>query len=140
MQQRGDLPVWRSLLYVPVNVPRFVAKAHTRGADAVQLDIEDSVPAGEKAAARKLVQEAAETVSQAGADVRITLPPPLTLSGISAPKAHDMPGPSIAKKSVGDSSIIDFETTSEVPSATTSGNEYLCLFVIQSSCSWPKTM
>ena len=80
MQQRGDLPVWRSLLYVPVNVPRFVAKAHTRGADAVQLDIEDSVPAGEKAAARKLVQEAAETVSQAGADVVVRINQPLRLA------------------------------------------------------------
>ncbi|MDP6390554.1 MAG: CoA ester lyase [Alphaproteobacteria bacterium] len=77
---RTDLPVWRSLLYVPVNVPRFVAKAHERGADAVQLDIEDSVPAGEKAAARKLIQEAAETVSQAGADVVVRINQPLRLA------------------------------------------------------------
>lgn len=77
---RTDLPVWRSLLYVPVNVPRFVEKAHTRGADAVQLDIEDSVPAAEKAAARQLVQEAAETVSQAGADVVVRINQPLRLA------------------------------------------------------------
>ena len=31
MTAAPDLPVWRSLLYVPVNVPRFVDKAHTRG-------------------------------------------------------------------------------------------------------------
>ena len=30
---KPTLPVWRSLLYVPVNVDKFVAKAHTRGAD-----------------------------------------------------------------------------------------------------------
>ena len=29
----NDRPVWRSLLYVPVNVDRYVDKAHTRGAD-----------------------------------------------------------------------------------------------------------
>ncbi len=73
-------PVWRSLLYVPVNVEKYVAKAHTRGADAVQLDLEDSVPVSEKANARKLVQEAAETVSQAGADVVVRINQPLRMA------------------------------------------------------------
>jgi len=31
-----ELPVWRSLMYVPVNVEKFVDKAHTRGADVIQ--------------------------------------------------------------------------------------------------------
>ena len=61
-------PVWRSLMFVPVNVERFVSKAHTRGADALQLDLEDSIATADKADARKLVQEAAETVSQAVQD------------------------------------------------------------------------
>ena len=43
-----ELPVWRSLMYVPVNVEKYVDKAHTRGADVIQLDIEDSVPPAEK--------------------------------------------------------------------------------------------
>ena len=34
------LPVWRSLLYVPVNVDKYVDKAHTRGADCIQVDLE----------------------------------------------------------------------------------------------------
>ena len=75
-----DRPVWRSLLYVPVNVDRFVEKAHTRGADGVQLDLEDSVPLSEKASARKLVQDAAATVSQAGADVVVRINQPLRLA------------------------------------------------------------
>ena len=75
--KRVDLPVWRSLLYVPVNVPKFVDKAHTRGADAVQLDLEDSVPNSQKAEARKMVQEAADIVSQAGADVVVRINQPL---------------------------------------------------------------
>ncbi len=77
MAKRVDLPVWRSLLYVPVNVPKFVDKAHTRGADAVQLDLEDSVPNSQKAEARKMVQEAADIVSQAGADVVVRINQPL---------------------------------------------------------------
>ena len=56
---KPNLPVWRSLLYVPANVERFVDKAHTRGADCIQLDLEDSVPASEKDAARRLVPAAA---------------------------------------------------------------------------------
>ena len=44
--------VYRSLLYMPVNEERFLAKAHTRGADAIILDLEDSVALQEKAAAR----------------------------------------------------------------------------------------
>ena len=30
-------PNWRSLLFVPVTAERFVAKAHTRGADAIMV-------------------------------------------------------------------------------------------------------
>ena len=73
-------PVWRSLMFVPVNVERFVSKAHTRGADALQLDLEDSIATADKADARKLVQEAAETVSQAGADVVVRINQPLRLA------------------------------------------------------------
>ncbi|MQA84033.1 MAG: CoA ester lyase [Streptosporangiales bacterium] len=79
-------PLWRSLLYVPAHVERFVAKAHTRGADAIQLDLEDSVPASEKETARLAVPEAAELVSRAGADVvvRINRPWRLALRDLEA--------------------------------------------------------
>jgi citrate lyase subunit beta / citryl-CoA lyase len=42
------LPTWRSLLFVPATAQRFVAKAHARGADAIILDLEDSIPPAEK--------------------------------------------------------------------------------------------
>ena len=50
-----DLPVWRSLLYVPANVERFIEGAHRRGADAIILDLEDSVPPAERLKARELI-------------------------------------------------------------------------------------
>lgn len=75
-----ELPVWRSLLYVPVNVEKFVAKAHTRGADAIQLDLEDSVPAAEKESARALVQQNAARVRRGGADVVVRINRPLGLA------------------------------------------------------------
>ena len=77
---RRELPIWRSLLYVPVNVEKYVDRAHTRGADCIQLDLEDSVPAAEKAAARKLVASAAARVRQAGADVVVRINQPLGLA------------------------------------------------------------
>lgn len=46
---------WRSLLYVPANVARFLDKAQSRGADALILDLEDSVPEDRKAEARALL-------------------------------------------------------------------------------------
>lgn len=79
-QATQDRPVWRSLLYVPANVRKYVDKAHTRGADAIQLDLEDSVPVAEKDNARKMVQEAAEIVSQAGADVVVRINQPLRMA------------------------------------------------------------
>ena len=75
-----DLPVWRSLLYVPVNVEKFVDKAHTRGADVIQLDLEDSVPPAEKANARKLVEKNAARVRRGGADVVVRINQPLALA------------------------------------------------------------
>jgi citrate lyase subunit beta/citryl-CoA lyase len=45
----------RSSLILPVNIPRFVERAYTRGADAIVLDLEDSVPADRKAEARAAV-------------------------------------------------------------------------------------
>jgi citrate lyase subunit beta/citryl-CoA lyase len=61
----------RSSLILPVNVPRFVEKAWTRGADAVVLDLEDSVPAAEKASARKLVRESLASAGRGGAEVLV---------------------------------------------------------------------
>lgn len=67
------LPVWRSLLYVPAHVDKFVDAAHTRGADAIILDLEDSVPPDMKAHARACVPSAAARVARAGADVLVRI-------------------------------------------------------------------
>src|SRR3954469_1213101 len=76
----GKLPLWRSLLYVPANVEKYVEKAHTRGADCIQLDLEDSVPPAEKEHARTLVEKAAARVKRGGADVIVRINRPLSLA------------------------------------------------------------
>jgi len=65
--------VRRSSLILPVNVPRFIEKAHARGADAIVLDLEDSVPPAEKTSARKLVKEAIPMVARGGAEVAVRI-------------------------------------------------------------------
>jgi citrate lyase subunit beta/citryl-CoA lyase len=63
------MKIQRSLLILPVNVPRFIDKAHLRGADAIVLDLEDSIPPSEKDSAREHVSSAIRNVGRAGADV-----------------------------------------------------------------------
>ena len=96
---KPNLPVWRSLLYVPANVERFVEKAHTRGADCIQLDLEDSVPASEKGAARQMVPAAAKRVRRAGADVvvRINSPMEITVQDLDASVGADVDGIAVTK-------------------------------------------
>jgi malate synthase len=55
--ERFDLKklVRRSKLYVPANREKFIAKAWTRGADCVILDLEDAVAPVDKASARKMI-------------------------------------------------------------------------------------
>ncbi|MCW2529078.1 MAG: CoA ester lyase [Pseudonocardiales bacterium] len=93
---------YRSLLFVPAHKPNWAAKALAAGADAIVLDLEDSVPLAEKAAAR---ETAADTIGRlrkesekvglfvrvnpqgtglTGADLEATVVPGLT--GVFTPK------------------------------------------------------
>lgn len=82
----GPLPLWRSLLYVPVTNQRFVEKASARGADVIKLDLEDSIPPAEKPAARAAVRDAARLISDAGTEVlvRINRPWRMTVLDLEA--------------------------------------------------------
>ncbi|MCY4498612.1 MAG: CoA ester lyase [Rhodospirillaceae bacterium] len=75
-----EAPVWRSLLYVPANNRRFVDGAHSRGADAIILDLEDSVPLAEKAAARGALRRSVATSGRGGADVLVRINRPLRMA------------------------------------------------------------
>ena len=60
---RPVVPVWRSILYVPGNVPKFIDKAHERGADCVLIDLEDSVTLADKPKARAMLPDSVPTVT-----------------------------------------------------------------------------
>lgn len=77
---RPSPPVWRSILYVPGNVPRFIDRAHERGADCVLVDLEDSVQPGQKPEARAMLPETMKKVARGGADVAVRINRPLRLA------------------------------------------------------------
>ena len=95
---------YRSILFVPGHRPRWVDKAIASGADCVVLDLEDSVPAAEKKAARETVAESIAKVRASnpevglfvrvnplatrltGADLEAVVIPGLT--GVFAPKVE----------------------------------------------------
>lgn len=59
--------LFRSLIFVPGNNPRFLHKAKSLQADIVCLDLEDSVPGDQKADARRLIRQALESYKEAPA-------------------------------------------------------------------------
>ena len=71
--------VRRSSLIMPVNQPRFVDKAYLRGADAIVLDLEDSVPPAEKGRARAIVKEAIPVAARGGGDVLVRINKPVEM-------------------------------------------------------------
>jgi citrate lyase subunit beta/citryl-CoA lyase len=77
---RPPSPVWRSILYVPGNVPKFIDKAHERGADCILVDLEDSVTVAEKPTARAMLPETMKKVVRGGADVAVRINRPMRLA------------------------------------------------------------
>ena len=81
IEKEQPLPlVWRSLLYVPATNEKFIKSAHERGADAIKIDLEDSVAMAEKPRARTLVRSAAKSVAKGGADVLVRINRPLRMA------------------------------------------------------------
>jgi citrate lyase subunit beta / citryl-CoA lyase len=73
-------PVWRSILYVPGNVPKFIDRAHERGADCVLVDLEDSVQPAQKQEARAMLGATIAKVARGGADVAVRINRPLRMT------------------------------------------------------------
>jgi citrate lyase subunit beta/citryl-CoA lyase len=70
--------LYRSLLFVPGNNPRFLEKAKTSPADIVCFDLEDSVPDSEKQNARNLIKEALKSRSQYSSNVYVRTNSPIS--------------------------------------------------------------
>src|SRR5919109_1683776 len=68
------MPLLRSFLFAPGNVPRRVEKAFTLQADVVIVDLEDSVAISDKEATRKPVAEAMARPRKGRGYVRVNAP------------------------------------------------------------------
>lgn len=91
----------RSIMFVPALAQPYIEKAHTRGADAIILDLEDSIPPEHKGGARGAVGNAIELISRhLPVYVRVNNTPEhldadleasvqMGLTGIMLPKAED---------------------------------------------------
>jgi len=70
--------LFRSLIFVPGNNPRFLEKAKKIQADIVCFDLEDSVPDNEKTSARKLIKNALKSRSEYSSSIFVRTNSPLS--------------------------------------------------------------
>ena len=70
--------LFRSLIFVPGNNPRFLEKAKKLQADVVCFDLEDSVPDNEKISARKLIKNALKSRSEYSSSIFVRTNSPLS--------------------------------------------------------------
>src|SRR3954465_117761 len=89
----------RTLLFIPALADRFLSKAHERGADAIIVDLEDSIPAGQKEAARAALAPAPAALRQRGLEVwgRVNNVPSLLAADLAAAIAAGVHGLLIPK-------------------------------------------
>lgn len=76
----------RSLLFLPATSPQLLARATERGADALIVDLEDSIPPARKAEARPLAAAALRDLAARGAEVllRVNADPALLDDDLAA--------------------------------------------------------
>ena len=70
--------LFRSLIFVPGNNPRFLEKAKKIQADIVCFDLEDSVPDDEKTSARKLIKNVLKSRSEYSSSIFVRTNSPLS--------------------------------------------------------------
>ena len=70
--------LFRSLIFVPGNNPRFLEKAKKIQADIICFDLEDSVPDDEKTSARKLIKNALKSRSEYSSSIFVRTNSPLS--------------------------------------------------------------
>ena len=90
----------RSLIFVPGNRPNMLERALSFKADVIMVDLEDSVPPGEKANARDVAREWVPKLRQAGQRVMVrvnSLDTGLTKDELAAVISPDLHGISLGK-------------------------------------------
>lgn len=79
LQAQTSPPLWRSILFVPALSERFIDSALRQPADALQIDLEDSIGPDDKARAREAAPGIARRFAQAGHEVIVRVNRPWRL-------------------------------------------------------------
>lgn len=87
---------YRSMLFVPGHKASWADKAVAAGADAVILDLEDSVPAADKADARKIVRDTIGRLHEEGVRADVWVRPNSFDSGLFGADAEEVLVPGLA--------------------------------------------
>ncbi|MCH8988375.1 MAG: CoA ester lyase [Chloroflexi bacterium] len=94
------MELFRSFIFVPGNRANMLERARSFKADVIMVDLEDSVPPGEKAAARDLAKEWVPTLRREGQKVMVrvnSLDTGLTRPELEAVVSPDLYGISLGK-------------------------------------------
>ncbi len=94
------MELFRSFIFVPGNRPNMLERARNFTADVIMVDLEDSVPPGEKTTARDLAKEWVPTLRQEGQRVMVrvnSLDTGLTRPELEAIVSPDLYGISLGK-------------------------------------------
>ncbi len=97
--------ILRTLLFVPGNQERRIEKARSIAADALILDLEDSVPPSEKDSARKMVAASLDGLALSGQEVFVrinSLPTPYAMLDIKAVVTRGLRGICLPKSESAD--------------------------------------
>ncbi|MDB6000417.1 MAG: Citrate (pro-3S)-lyase [Rhizobacter sp.] len=85
-----ELEQCRTLLFIPANEQRFIAKANQRGAGGIILDLEDSISPDQKDAARGAVGQAAVELKRLGVEHVLVRINPQNMQDIAAAVSPDV--------------------------------------------------
>ena len=94
------MELYRSFIFVPGNRENMLERARNFSADVVMVDLEDSVPSGEKSAARDMAKQWVPTLRREGQRVMVrvnSLDTGLTRSELEAVVSPDLYGISLGK-------------------------------------------
>ena len=94
------MELFRSFIFVPGNRPNMLERARNFTADVIMVDLEDSVPPGEKTTARDLAKEWVPTLRREGQRVMVrvnSLDTGLTRPELEAIVSPDLYGISLGK-------------------------------------------
>jgi len=97
--------ILRTLLLVPANQERRIGKARSVPADALILDLEDSVPLSEKDAARQMMAASVDELATGGQEVFVrtnSLPTPYAIPDIKVVVTRGLRGICLPKSESAD--------------------------------------